>query len=317
MAARFGVDHASFIGVCSDRIRFLNGIWLPLVVAVISEKTIRDCHRRFAQEDTAMKKGICLGCVPGDTPEAKFALAAELGFQCVEVGTLRTPEERERYRLAMEQSGIPVVSVMNSDHWGCPLSDPDAEVRKKSIQCIIQSLDTAEALGADTVLVVPAVVKPDVTYEDAWQRSYETIGEVLPIAEEKKVALAVENVWNKFLLSPIEFADYVDGFESKWLMAYFDVGNIVLYGYPQHWIRTLGHRLRKVHIKGFHAETKAWVQLLEGSIDWQAVMTALKEVGYDDVLTAELRGAGEDPKAGTLKISQDMDHILSLLPAKA
>jgi hexulose-6-phosphate isomerase len=126
------------------------------------------------------------------------------------------------------------------------------------------------------------------------------------------VAIAVENVWNKFLLSPIEFAQYVDSFDHDLLRAYFDVGNIVAYGFPQHWIRTLGKRIRKIHIKGFDAKTHAWVQLLEGSIDWQAVMDALTEIGYDDVITAELRGKGDDEKAGLKAISDDMDTIFAM-----
>jgi hexulose-6-phosphate isomerase len=259
-----------------------------------------------------MKKGICYACLPNGEPAARFALAAEMGFQCVEVPTLRTDEERAAYLKASKDSGVAVSSVMNSDHWGCPLSDPDPAVRAKSLAGVIQSIDTAAALGGDIVLIVPAVVKADVTYEQAWERSRDTIATVLPQAAKAKVALAVENVWNKFLLSPIEFAAYVDSFKSPWMAAYFDVGNIVAYGFPQHWIRTLGPRLRKIHIKGFDGPKHAWTQLLEGTIDWKAVMTALREVGYNDAITAELKGPGEDPRAAVQAISKDMDAIFGM-----
>jgi len=259
-----------------------------------------------------MKKGICYACLPNGDPEARFALAAETGFQCVEVPTLRTDEERAVYLKAAKASGVAVSSVMNSDHWGLPLSDADPAVRAKSVAGIVQSLDTAVALGGDTVLIVPAVVKPDVTYEQAWDRSREAIASVLPQAEKARVKLAVENVWNRFLLSPIEFAAYVDSFASPWMRAYFDVGNIVAYGFPQHWIRTLGKRLCKVHIKGFDGPKHAWTQLLEGSIDWQAVMAALRDVAYADAITAELKGPGDDPKAAVMAISTDMDKILAM-----
>ena len=258
-----------------------------------------------------MKKGICYGVLAGETAREKFALAAAAGFDCVEVNTLNTAEAREECKRAAAETGIEVPSVMNSSHWKFPLSDPDPVVREKAAQGIVESLDTAVALGADTVLVVPAVVTPEVTYEQAWERSVETLKTVLPVAEAKGVALAVENVWNKFLLSPIEFAAYVDSFEHELLKAYFDVGNIVAYGFPQHWIRTLGKRLRKIHIKGFHAKQHAFVQLLEGTIDWQAVMQAFVEVGYDDVITAELSPQGDDPAAGIKKIRQDMDTIFA------
>ncbi len=259
-----------------------------------------------------MKKGICYGCLPGGEPEARFALAAEAGFQCVEVPTLRTDAERAAFLKASRNAGVAVSSVMNSDHWSLPLSDPDPAVRARSVEGVIQSLDTAVALGGDTVLIVPAVVKPDVTYEQAWERSRETIAAVLPRAERARVKLAVENVWNKFLLSPIEFAAYVDSFKSPAMAAYFDVGNIVAYGFPQHWVRTLGKRLCKVHIKGFDGPKHAWTQLLQGTIDWKAVMAALRDVGYDDVITAELKGPGDDPQAAVKAISADMDAILAM-----
>ena len=259
-----------------------------------------------------MKKGICYGCLPKGEPAARFALAAELGFQCVEVPTLRTDEERATYLKAAQDAGMAVSSVMNMDHWGSPLSDPDPAVRAKSVAGVLQSIDTAAALGGDIVLVVPAVVTAEVTYEHAWERSRDALATVLPQAAKARVALAVENVWNRFLLSPIEFAAYVDSFKSPYMAAYFDVGNIVAYGVPQHWIRTLGPRLRKVHIKGFDGPKHAWTQLLEGSIDWQAVMSALRAVGYDDAVTAELHGPGQDPRAGVAAISADMDRILAM-----
>ena len=259
-----------------------------------------------------MHKGICLGLVPGSSVEEKYANAAKLGFASVEPATLRTADEREQHRECAEKNGVAVSSIMNSDHWGSPLSDPDPDVRKKSLDGIAQSIESAAVLGADTVLVVPAVVNAEVSYEDAWERSYASLQEILPLAKEKGVCLAVENVWNKFLLSPIEFADYVDGFDDEFLAAYFDVGNIVAYGIPQQWIRTLGKRLKKIHIKGFDGGTHAWVQLLAGSIDWAAVMSALREVGYDDAITAELRGEGDDQMAGIAQISADMDEIFAM-----
>jgi len=143
------------------------------------------------------------------------------------------------------------------------------------------------------VLLVPAVVDPATSYGDAWRRSQRVIRErLLPLAKDLRVAIAVEEVWNKFLLSPLEFARYVDELDSPWLKAYFDVGNVVFYGYPQDWIRTLGPRILKVHLKDFKLDRPngrfTWTNLGEGDIDWPAVGRAFADVGYQGFFTTEL-----------------------------
>ena len=144
---------------------------------------------------------------------------------------------------------------MNFEHWNSPLSSADPAVVSKSVAGMETSLRNAKLWGADTVLLVPAVVNPQTSYQDAWTRSQKVIRErLLPLAAELKVVIAVEEVWNKFLLSPLEFARYVDEMGSPWVKAYFDVGNVVFYGYPQDWIRTLGPRIVKVHLKDFQLD---------------------------------------------------------------
>ncbi|NLG15507.1 MAG: sugar phosphate isomerase/epimerase [Lentisphaerae bacterium] len=260
-----------------------------------------------------MQKGIYYSILPGDTPEEKFAAASEIGFDCVEIPTLRTPEERKRFKDAADKAKIRIPSVMNSDHWSFPSSSPDPEVREKGLACIRQSLETALAVNADTVLLVPAVVNPEVRYEDAWPRSQAEIRKILPEFEAAKIYLAVENVGNKFLLSPPEMVKYIDEFKSPWLVAYFDVGNIVPYGFPQHWILSLGKRIKKIHVKGYATKpVGATPDLLSGNIDWKAVIDAIREVGYDDVLTAELQGVGETKFDKCRNICEDIDKILAM-----
>ncbi len=260
-----------------------------------------------------MRKGIYWAFLPGESPEEKFVAAAELGFQCVEVPTLLTPEERKRHQLAAAAAGITVPSVMNSSHWSSPLSDPDSAVRQASREGMLASLATAVALGADTVLLVPAVVKPDVTYEQAWERSVAEIEKLLPDYQSAEVCIGIENVGNKFLLSPLEFVNYLDAFATPYVQAYFDVGNYCAIGYPQHWIKTLGKRLKKVHIKGYDFNSKTYTKsLLAGTIDWPAVRQALREVGYNDVLTAEIAGEGETALDKVRNISSEMDQILAI-----
>ena len=157
------------------------------------------------------------------------------------------------------------------------------------------SLRNAAVWGAETVLLVPAVVDASTSYQDAWTRSQRVIRErLLPLARELKVIVAVEEVWNKFLLSPIEFARYVDELDSPWLKAYFDVGNVVFYGFPQDWIRTLGSRIAKVHLKDFQLDRAngrfTWRNIGDGDIDWVAVHRAFADVGYRGCFTTEVNG---------------------------
>jgi hexulose-6-phosphate isomerase len=262
-----------------------------------------------------VRKGILLGMLPGTlTITERFALAKECGFESMECGTEDDLKVAEEIKAASEKSGLPVHSVMNRDHWKYPLSSPDASVVARSVQGMETSLRNAKLWGAETVLLVPAVVTPEVSYKEAWDRSTEQIRKMIPLAEKLKVIIAVEEVWNKFLLSPLEFAAYVDQFKSPWVKAYFDVGNMVLYGFPQDWIRTLGKRIVKVHFKDFSFRNNAqikkrvadFVNLREGDIDWKAVYKALDEIGYKGDATVELSG-------GNAEYLKDLSHRVDLI----
>ena len=259
-----------------------------------------------------MKKGICIGSLPGGSTEARFKLAKEAGFDGIEIGTLGNDDDRFQTKEIATQHGLDVFSVMNSKHWACPLSDADADVRAESRAGMVDSIATATAVGADTVLLVPAVVNDKTSYEYAYQRSQVEIYKLIPEAKAQGITIALENVWNKFLLSPIEFCRYLDAFESETVTAYFDVGNIVLYGYPQHWIRSLGSRISKVHVKGFNANESRFTYLIEDcTIDWNAVMAAFEDIGYDDYMTAELPVDADNPEGRVHSISEDMDRIIT------
>jgi L-ribulose-5-phosphate 3-epimerase len=241
------------------------------------------------------------GLVWGMLPERlsigdRFKLAADAGFRTVEGYTTEDEKTAEEIKKAADANKIRITSVMNQPHWKYPLSSADLDVVKKSLDGMRTSLRNAKLWGADAVLLVPAVVNAETSYQDAWTRSQKQIRELIPLASELKVVIAVEEVWNKFLLSPIEFARYVDEIQSPWVKAYFDVGNVVFYGYPQDWIRTLGKRIVKVHLKdfkrgqGWEPITMQFVNLGDGDIEWPAVRAALAEVGYTGVVTAELNG---------------------------
>src|SRR5580692_5792750 len=225
-----------------------------------------------------------------------FQLAKECGFEEIECPT--TPEESkaEEMLAASRKTGLRIHSVMNQAHWSFPLSSPDPAVVEKSLEGMRASLANAKMWGADTVLLVPAVVNPEVSYAQAWERSQRQIRKLIPIAQESKVVIGIEEVWNKFLLSPLEFAHYIDSFESPWIKAYFDVGNVAISGYPQDWIRVLGKRIVKLHIKDFKFEKSvaSWMPLMEGTIDWHAVHAALEAINYKGTATVELPGGDRD-----------------------
>lgn len=245
----------------------------------------------------------------------RFKLARDSGFEEIECPT--TPDETaaEEIKKASEVSGLRIHSVMNQAHWQFPLSSAEPEAVTKSMAGMETSLRNAHLWGADTVLLVPAVVNAQTSYREAWDRSQRQIRQLIPLAEKLKVIIAIEEVWNKFLLSPLEFARYVDEFNSPWVKAYFDVGNVLIWGYPQDWIRTLGKRIVKLHIKDFHFKqdpqtrkrVAEFVALREGEIDWREVHKALAEIGYRGAATVELPGGD----AGYLKeVSQRLDQIL-------
>jgi hexulose-6-phosphate isomerase len=198
---------------------------------------------------------------------------------------------------------------MNMAHWKFPLSSSNPTDVAESVKGMQTSLRNAKLWGAETVLLVPAVVNAQTSYADAWKRSTEQIKKLIPMAAELKVVIAVEEVWNKFLLSPLEFANYVDQFNSPWVRAYFDVGNVVLFGYPQDWIRTLGNRIVKVHLKDFKFTKRVaeFVPLREGEIDWKEIHKALGEIGYKGTATVEL-AAGD--AAYLREVSRRVDLIL-------
>lgn len=240
--------------------------------------------------------------------EEKFKLAKRIGFEGIEVPTTEDSKVIDEIKEAARNSGIDVHSVMNQSHWKYPLSSGDPSVIRKSMKGMETSLHNAKEFGADAVLLVPAVVNAETLYKDAYVRSQRHIKELLPLAKELNVIITVENVWNKFLLSPLEFARYVDEFDSPFLKAYFDVGNIALYGIPHDWIRTLGNRIVKVHIKGFHEKRKEFVNLGDGTIDWLEVRRAFSEIGYSGYITAELKRGDEEY---LLDVSKRMDKIIA------
>ncbi len=264
-------------------------------------------------EPGTLKKAFCIGVLPRELSILeKFQLAKKVGIEGIEPNTISNPAELQQYKEASIATGVKIHSIMNSDHWKYPLSDNDPEVVKKCVDGIKTSLQNAHDLGADAILLVPGVVTVSVRYADVYRRSQQHIRALIPMARELNVVIAIENVGNRFLLSPLEFARYVDEFESPYVRAYFDVGNIVSIGWPQDWIRTLDRRLVKVHIKRFEPGIEAAKPEQKDSrtqaVDWPEVRKSLREVGYTGWITAEVRGGNEDLLR---ELSNRMDRIIA------
>ena len=244
----------------------------------------------------SIKKGVWFGMLPEKLSIAdRYKMARDVGFEVVQAPTEPDERKAEEVKKAAEAANIRIDSVMNMDHWKYPLSSSDRAVVEKSLAGMRNSLHNAKLWGCDAMLLVPAVVNPQTSYRDAWTRSQKEIRTLIPLAEELKVVIALEEVWNKFLLSPLEMAKYISEFQSPWIKAWFDVGNVLLYGYPQDWIHTLGNSIVKLHVKDFKRKEDgyAWVNLGDGDVDWTAVRQALADVGYSGSAVAELEGGDE------------------------
>jgi L-ribulose-5-phosphate 3-epimerase len=258
-----------------------------------------------------IQKALYIGMLPGKLSYAeRFKIARDAGFDGVECATTPEQSTADEIKKAAESAGIRIHSVMNEAHWKFPLSSDDPAVVATGLKGLETSLRNASFWGADTVLLVPAVVNAGTGYREAYERSRKNIATLLPLAGQLKVIIAIENVWNKFLLSPIEFAAYVDSFSSPWVRAYFDVGNIVLYGFPQDWIRVLNRRIVKLHLKDFsyRKNVTSFVALREGDVNWPAVYQALVDIGYSGFATCELSGGDE---AYLTEVGRRVDLILS------
>jgi hexulose-6-phosphate isomerase len=254
-----------------------------------------------------LKKAAILSKLPEmSSLEDRFKLARDSGFHGLEVPPVDLDQAR-KMREAAEKAGIELHSVMYGG-WQTPLSSPDTQVAEKGAADIAKALESARELGADGVLLVPAVVNDKTRYVEAYERSQKHLRKLAPVAEKLKVRILVEDVWNNFLLSPLEFARYIDELKSPWVQAYFDVGNVVAFGWPEDWIRTLGKRIKKVHLKDFKRGPRQWTNLRDGDVNWPEVRKALHEVGYKGYLTAELPGGDE---AYLRDLSARMDMIIN------
>jgi hexulose-6-phosphate isomerase len=253
-----------------------------------------------------------------------FEHCRKAGIEALEL-TLNAPG-REGFTMASAEREILEVKAMAEDNGiqlrslstglmrENSLSSPDPAVRERGRDVIKKELEIASLLGMDTVLTVPAYCTEDVTYDQCYARSQEELAKVIPLAEQANIRIGIENVWNKFLLSPLEMARYVDELGSTHLKVYFDIGNVMLFGYPEQWISILGGRICKVHAKDFRRDAgnyHGFVPLLSGNVRWPAVIQALRDIGYADTLTAEISGYATHSLQAVYDTARQLKTILA------
>lgn len=242
--------------------------------------------------------------------QEKMKAVKDAGFDGVE---MMSHMEVAEVLKARDELGLAIPSVCDDKHWSKPLSDPDAKVRAEGLEALKQTLRDAKAYGAGSILLVPGVVKAEVSYEDCWKRSIEQIRLALPLAEELGVKISIENVWNGFITTEEQAARYLDEINSPWVGWHFDCGNIIRYGDPIEWIRKLGKRINRVHVKEYSRDRAMRAgdvgkgfsaPLLEGANNWPGIMKALRETGYEGFLITEQGGGLEE-------LSRALDQIIA------
>ena len=245
----------------------------------------------------------------------KYKAAKEAGYEGVEpAGGLNQQEVID----ALGQSGLQAASVCCHTHWKQTLTHPDEKIREEGLQGVLQTLRDAKAYGTDSILVVPGTVGDDVTYQQAWDRSIAQIKKAVPLAKELGVKISIENVWNNFILSPIEAVKFLDEIGDPIVGWHFDIGNVLRYGWPEHWIPVLGKRINRIHVKEYSTKKMkdegVWkgfdCDLTEGTNNWPAIMKALDSIGYTGWAISEQRG-GINPN-GLRMLVERMDKIFAM-----
>lgn len=258
-----------------------------------------------------------------------FRLVKALGFEGMElsfdpdgaIGFASTPEEMASLRQAADAAGLQLTSLATGAFWSHNFGQDDPEKRAQARRVAVKMLELGQALGVATLLVVPAAVdiaflpnEPVVAYDTALERVVDAMRRLAPECERTGVRIGMENVWNKLFMSPLELRDVIDAIGSPYVGAYLDVGNVLAVGYPEQWIRILGHRIVSVHLKDYRTSVgtlNGFVDLLEGDVNWPAVIAALQAVDYHGPLIAEMiPGYTHHPLARVENTANAMDWIL-------
>jgi len=271
-----------------------------------------------------MKKAVSVWCFPqGTTYVEAMRQAKKAGFDAIELALSEDGElnlktgifEAKRYRLEADRIGIDIAGLASGLGWKYSLFSNSKKEREMAKKYHMRALRLAQVMDVDVILSVPGRLGPEVRYDVAYERAVQGYRELAPAAEMYGTTIGVEVVWNKFLYSPKEFAQFIDDVGHPYVKAYFDVGNVLVFGYPQHWIEILGKRICKVHVKDFLTSVgniSGFRPLLHGDVPWPEVTRALRKVGYKGYLIAEVGPSDKVPHSRLIKqTSQAMSKILA------
>ncbi|MFT4416466.1 sugar phosphate isomerase/epimerase family protein [Fredinandcohnia humi] len=269
-----------------------------------------------------MKKGVNEWCFPEECSiDQAVTVASKAGFDGIELnlsenGNLSlssTDQEINRLHMKIKDYGLELPSLSTSLLWKYSLTSNNPKEREKGKQVVKKMSDIASLLQIDTILVVPGIVSKEVSYDTAYERSQEALLELGEYARKSKVTIGIENVWNKFLVSPLEMKKFIQEINIPNIGVYFDVGNILLYGFPEQWIQILAELIKKVHVKDFKTAVgnfSGFTSLLQGDVNWKEVMLALANIQYNDYLIAEIPSHPIFPEKSLQQLSQSMDFII-------
>lgn len=254
-----------------------------------------------------MRKGINIWSFDGSkTFYEKIDIAKKAGFEGVElsldmtgeVSLESTEKDLKEVKKNIEDKGLELYSLATGMFWDFPITSNDPAKAQKAKEIVKKQIESAAILGCNSILVIPGLVNADfidgcevIEYDVAYDRSLKAISELGEIAKQYKVNMGLENVWNKFLVSPIELRDFIDKIDNPYVGSYLDIGNVLFNGYPEHWVKILGSRIKAVHFKDYRRAAgglHGFVDLLAGDVDYPAVVKALNDIGYKGWVSGEM-----------------------------
>jgi len=265
-----------------------------------------------------LRKGVNAWCFPARySLEAVLEKASQIGFEGVE---LNLDEEKlnaftvtKNVLKGLSEKAasleLELPSLCTGLLWKYSLSSADEKVRAKGVDIVKKGCEAARELGARVLLVVPAVATAEMPYEKTWELAKNGVLQAAKTAQENSVILGVENVWNKFLYSPLEFRAFLREINHSHVKMYIDPGNLLQIAHPTQWIEMLRDYITCVHVKDYDAEEMAFKPLMEGTVPWRQIVEKLREIGYDYYLNVEL----SPYKGDELKAAEDAKAALDKL----
>ena len=251
-----------------------------------------------------MKPGITQLCLPRKNFQEDLQQAKSCGYEAIELvfsddknhagpSIDASPQELKDVKKACDAAELEICSLIATRTDSGSLLSPKESEREKRSAVLRRGLEIAQALKIDGMLLHPGMLEAADTYERAWNDCRDALKKLAPVAEKSGCAIAIENVWNKFLLSPREARQFIDDVGSPWIGFYLDTANLLHYGFTEMWIKELQHRIKKVHVKEYKRQGAQWLQLMDGDCNWKATMTELRAIGFDGALVSEVGGDAE------------------------